>query len=280
MPTTKRKKSTAKNTKPKKRQNPFITKVISHSLIESTQADALALAHQGEPQGCVVWADAQSEGRGRHAHDWESPAGVNLYLSIIFRPNFGMERVHEIQFLAGVSMAQAIEKVCRKKIYLKWPNDIMFKGKKLGGILLNSGSEGDGKASFVVMGVGLNVNADPKAFSPDVRLVATSLFKICKKPVDRGRVFQEFLKALDKNHTRHERLGFAPLQQAWRQWAKPFLSQPIHIREAILENGETLSSVLGKPVGLSNEGYLLLRTKNSGLITVVDGLVGQRRKTL
>lgn len=145
----------------------------------STNDDATKAGSRGEPDGLVIVADHQTKGRGRRENRWESPPGRNLMFSIVLRPTEPIEQWTRIPHLIGLAVARGIESAIPgiPKIELKWPNDLMFLDRKLGGILVESRLSHDSSGSFCVVGVGLNVNIRPAEFPDEVREIAASLFE-------------------------------------------------------------------------------------------------------
>jgi BirA family biotin operon repressor/biotin-[acetyl-CoA-carboxylase] ligase len=90
---------------------------------------------EGAPHGAVVRADEQTHGRGRQGRDWCSPAGLGLYLSLIFRPGIALSEVPQLTMLAALGAARAIEAETKLPASVKWPNDIILRGRKIGGVL-------------------------------------------------------------------------------------------------------------------------------------------------
>jgi len=153
-----------------------------HSSLTSTNDRALALARQGYPHGLVVLADSQTAGRGRRGNDWESPAGLNLYMTVLLRPgrDLSVPRWPRLTTLIALALCRAIEEeIPELQALIKWPNDIYLGDRKVAGILAESGQENDGVGGegsrFVVLGTGVNVHARPEDLSAELRARATSL---------------------------------------------------------------------------------------------------------
>ena len=141
-----------------------------HERIASTNDRAAAWARAGAPHGAVVTADAQTRGRGRHGRAWYSPAGENLYASVVVRPGPVGPSFGAVGLAVGVALREALPAV-PAGIDLKWPNDLLIGGRKLGGILCES--RWCGNEPEVVIGFGINVHL--RTFAPELETVATSL---------------------------------------------------------------------------------------------------------
>lgn len=133
--------------------------ILFYDELDSTNNLAKRLGRKGEPEGTVVIALRQTSGRGRLNRSWISPEG-GLYLSILLRPNIPVAGVPGITLLSGLALLKAVKgRFPCLDVSLKWPNDLVIKDSKLGGILCEMDGEAD-KISFVILGIGLNVNSD------------------------------------------------------------------------------------------------------------------------
>ncbi len=160
----------------------------------STNDIAKDLAHHGAAEGTVVLADEQTQGRGTKGRTWHSPPGLGLYVSIILRPPTG--DVSLIPLMAGIAAAEAIHSTTSLEVGLKWPNDVVWSRKKLGGILCESEFVGS-EPSYVILGIGLNIGQRRKDFPRELQAVAVSLRMILKRPVDRESLARSLFRALD-----------------------------------------------------------------------------------
>jgi BirA family biotin operon repressor/biotin-[acetyl-CoA-carboxylase] ligase len=152
-----------------------IGRVVHHfDSIDSTNRHAMELARGGAGEGEVVMAEAQTAGRGRLGRSFFSPAGLSFYGSIILRPAVAPARAPQITLVAGLAVAEAVEKHGGMRPGLKWPNDVRLGALKVAGILTEMESEGD-RLLQVVCGPGVNLNVPAEAFPPDLRAIATSI---------------------------------------------------------------------------------------------------------
>lgn len=139
----------------------------------STNDDLLEAGKQGAPHGTGLAARAQTAGRGRRGHKWDSTAG-NLLLSIILRPRVDPAKYSGLAAVSGLAVLEALEaQGLANEIGLKWPNDLVARGRKLGGILVEAARDNEGKP-FAVCGIGVNVNYTPQEV-PDGGLAAIGL---------------------------------------------------------------------------------------------------------
>lgn len=142
--------------------------------VDSTNDAARRLAETGAPAGTVVIADEQAHGRGRRGSVWTTTPGAALLLSVVFRPPRGAP-APVLTLRLGLAVAQAIEAAAtRLQVEMKWPNDLQLRGRKVAGLLCEASME-RGRLSFVVAGVGINVESSDDHWPPDVRARAISL---------------------------------------------------------------------------------------------------------
>ncbi|OGD19014.1 MAG: biotin--[acetyl-CoA-carboxylase] ligase [Candidatus Aminicenantes bacterium RBG_16_63_16] len=161
----------------------------------STNDVAKQLAAEGAEDGTVVVAEEQTGGRGTKGRAWHSAPGLGLYASVILRPR--RSDIALIPALAGVAAADAVRAVAGIRARLKWPNDITWQGKKLGGILSESSFQGEAP-SYVIVGIGINVRHRKSDFPADIRATATSLRLASKRPVDMAKLESALWASLEK----------------------------------------------------------------------------------
>lgn len=157
---------------------PWVRRVVSLAETDSTNAEAMRLAAADEPEGCVVVADAQTAGRGRLGRSWWAEPGGSLLVSWLIRPSLEVERWPALTLIAGLAAARALIASAGLEVRLKWPNDLLAGGKKLGGLL----AEADGRGALVV---GLGVNVRQTEFPAELAGVATSVVAAGGRPVER-----------------------------------------------------------------------------------------------
>lgn len=163
------------------------TRLLGHPLhyvasVPSTQELALEAARAGAAEGMVVVAGEQTAGRGRGGRGWWSPPASGLYVSLLFRPSLAAKHLSWLTMCVALGTVQAIEDVCKVSPQLKWPNDLEWCGRKLGGILAEGSLSGD-RLDYTVVGLGLNLNADFRR-RPDLLGQAISLHEVTGHVVD------------------------------------------------------------------------------------------------
>jgi BirA family transcriptional regulator, biotin operon repressor / biotin---[acetyl-CoA-carboxylase] ligase len=231
--------------------------------IDSTNVTAMEAAGNGAPEGSVFLADEQTAGRGRGAHGWHSPAGSGIYLSAVLRPKLSASEVLSVSLAAGVAAHTAIERVTGIDIDLRWPNDLLFNERKLGGILIESASDGE-RVRHLVVGIGLNVNhAD---FPADIASTATSLRMVTGREWPRTELIFALLESLDAEYR-----GLASGAEGRRSLNRRFAdcsSYAQGARVSVDDHGQ--GSYSGTTAGLDERGFLQVLTEN-GLRTVISG---------
>src|SRR5215472_898407 len=136
--------------------------------VDSTQRVAAELAQNGTEEGMVVIAERQSAGRGRLGRTWHSPAGVNLYMTVILRPHMPLAEVPQLSLVAGVAVAEALETIAPGLVALKWPNDIWLRERKAGGIIAEAVTDATQDLRCVLLGIGLNLNLASNDIPPEL----------------------------------------------------------------------------------------------------------------
>lgn len=186
-----------------------------HEEIGSTSDRAKELAEEGAEHGEVVVAEAQTAGRGRRGRSWASPARKNVYFSVVLRPDLPPARAPEITLVASVAVCEALRQA-GVEAGIKWPNDLLASGKKIAGILTELAAEPD-RVHWVVLGVGVNVNARPEDFPEALREEATSILVERGQPAPRALFAAACLTAIEEWLDRWEAEGFGAIRAAWRE---------------------------------------------------------------
>lgn len=169
-------------------------RILHYSSLPSTNGTVMEQAKNGAPEGLVVVADAQTEGRGRLGREWFSPEAQGLYFSILFRPRCSVERLALLPLVVGVGVARGLEKLSVENVGVKWPNDVQISGRKVAGVLVESRTAGANV--FAAAGIGLNVNN--REFPPELAGRATSLFLATKKEFSNHEVLSLLLGEIER----------------------------------------------------------------------------------
>lgn len=163
--------------------------------VDSTQQVIKKLAAQGAPEGIIVVTDHQTLGRGRRGRTWITPNGKNLFFSVLLRPKIATGDVQLLNLAAALAVSGALKEEHCVPAEIKWPNDILARGKKLCGILSESAGEPD-RVYYAITGIGVNVNLPSGNINEDIARVATSVQvetgKITSRPLLLSQIFIRF----------------------------------------------------------------------------------------
>ena len=220
--------------------------------VGSTNDEARRLALEGAPHGTVVHADEQTAGRGRMSRRWISPRG-NLYLSVLLRLDVPLVRRAELSFVSALAVADTVDALLPKRIraMLKWPNDVLVRGAKISGILVEH------VEPVSIVGIGLDVLHAPACAGYKTTSIAASSGIAA---VDSARDL--LLDRLGHRLDAWQRDGFAPIREAWLARA-----HPIGAALLVTVSGQTIK---GDFAGLDANGALLLDTR-PGRQRIVSG---------
>jgi len=170
----------------------WVREVLLFDQVDSTNQIGMQMGSEGAPGGTLILAESQNRGRGRLNRTWLSPKGVNIYLSLLLRPDLPQRDFPLFSLATAVGLVNAIRVQTGLSSVIKWPNDILLDEKKIAGILLESG--GNGETPYLVIGMGLNVNWDGKEIPQELN--ATSLTAALGHPVDRSSLILSILEGL------------------------------------------------------------------------------------
>lgn len=225
--------------------------IFYFSDIESTNNEAKKQANLGCPEGSIVLSESQNKGRGRLSRGWFSPQGKGIWLSIVLRPPFNPYDAPKCTLLAAVAVTKAIRKVTQVECGIKWPNDILYQGKKIVGILTEMSAEIDA-INHVVIGMGINVNIDQEEFPVELREIATSLSVVKGQEISRLSLLNAILMELEEMYSKVVELGFVEMLDEWRQ-----LSITLGKNVNVVGSGRDFS---GLAINIDQDGALLVET--------------------
>ncbi len=221
-----------------------------HKTVDSTNTIALKLAEEGVKEGAVVIADSQFRGRGRLGRSWLSPPGVNVYMSIVLRPNMEPRFATLLTIMASVGSATALRKATGLDITVKWPNDLLVSEKKMGGILTETRMDSK-RIEYAVTGIGINVNMDSYALPDVVKEVSTSIRIETGEIFSRTKTIIEVLNELNAVYDVLKRKGYHEILSRWKQ-----LTSTLGRNVEIVLGNETLK---GLAESVTDEGMLIVR---------------------
>jgi BirA family biotin operon repressor/biotin-[acetyl-CoA-carboxylase] ligase len=235
--------------------------IFCFGVVETTNVEANRLAREGKPEGTLVVADEQTKGRGRRGRSWTSPPGTGLYCSIVLRPRCAPDRLPALTLTAGVATATAIQQVGLVP-QLKWPNDILISGRKVGGILTETVFDRK-QVDFAILGIGINVNTAAEAFPASIRKQATSLSLSLGKPVSRIVLLQNLLIKLEHYYGLFSGEDLASVIHGWSELDST-LGREV---EVSLPEGR----LRGVAEAIEPDGTLLVREGTGHLHRIVAG---------
>jgi BirA family transcriptional regulator, biotin operon repressor / biotin---[acetyl-CoA-carboxylase] ligase len=255
--------------------------VVYFESVDSTNRVAKELARNGAAEGTLVIADSQSHGRGRLGRQWLAPPDTSLLMSLIFRPDLTPLQAARVTMVSSLAVVDAIEDTTSLTVRIKWPNDIMVKGRKLGGILAELGFS-QGTLSYVVVGLGLNVNVSfddqsaesPADAAPDTARASlkgladrsTSLSQEIGRNVPRLTLLCKLLASMEN---RYEALLAGHIPNS--EWGERL--ETLGQRITVTAGTEV---VVGRAEDVDEDGALLLRLDNGAQTRILVGDVTLR----
>ncbi len=217
---------------------------------DSTNTRAKELAVAGAAEGVLVIAEEQTQGRGRLGRPWFSPGGENICASLIMRPSLPPEVASRIVILTAVAAAEALIAATGLTATVKWPNDILVGGRKIGGLLLEMAVEMDA-IDYMIIGLGINVNSAAEMFPEELRAKTTSVLMETGKPFSRVLLLCRFLEFLEHGYNVFRESGFEPIIIRWKALTD-MLGKQVSIRTI---NG----SYKGLIVDMDQDGFLIVK---------------------
>ena len=244
------------------------SRIIHVQDVDSTQRLLKSMAAEGAPEGTVVLAEKQSLGRGRLQRAWASPPG-NIAMSVLLRPDVAPGKAFGFPLLAGVAAARAIRAVSGLECGLKWPNDIVSRGGKLGGVLIEMNADMD-MVLDLFLGIGLNVNTTHEDLPGGLASPATSILVETGSACSRVRLVQSLLRNLEELSTTYTSQGFEPIRQAWK-------ASNITLGQEVAASDPQGHSIEGLADDIDHTGALIIRTRTGERHAVSSGDVTLQR---
>jgi BirA family transcriptional regulator, biotin operon repressor / biotin---[acetyl-CoA-carboxylase] ligase len=236
--------------------------------LDSTNSYAMKLAREGAPEGTIVLTDFQKAGKGRLDRQWYAKKGENLLVSLLLRPELEVDAVQKITLATATILIASIRQFLKNRHYkisgleVKWPNDLLLHGKKLGGILAESKLH-DKKIEALVLGIGMNINTPVSAMPAEIRNHATSLIEIVDKPLSVESFLSLFLKHFEERYEKYERTNYAGVVKEWKKYCQQ-IGKPILIHAPDAEERGHFHDV-------DSNGYLIYRDKEGKLHRLITG---------
>ena len=235
--------------------------------VDSTNSELYRLGMSNASEGTVVISDYQTDGKGRLNRKWHSPKGVNLYMSVLFRPNISPKYSSIFTFIASLALYNCFQQYDINN-QIKWPNDIIIGNKKVAGVLTELKLKGQ-IVDFIIVGIGVNLNATVDHFRSYDDMVdkATSLFQVSRQKVDREIFISKLLFELEDQYFNFKYNGPDFIVASWvNEWG--YLNKPIYVDI----NGEVINGIVKK---IDKEGFLYLELPGGDLKKIVAGDIFQ-----
>ena len=246
----------------------FAKNIIHFHEIESTNEEAKRIAEKGHPEGTLVIAETQTAGKGRMGRHWQSPPSTGLWTSIILKPSIPLRDAPQLALLTAAALQTALAEEFNIKAKIKWPNDLLADNKKICGILTEMKGEPD-RISYIVNGVGINVNQEQEDFAGELADKAVSLKVIKGAEVDRLLLLQKYLETLEEFYLDFLKNGLE------------------RTRKICIESSHTIGNIItiysgekeytGEAIDLGNDGALIMKIDGQK-IPFYGGEVSLRKK--
>ncbi len=228
-------------------------RIICLDTTESTNLRVRQLAEEGAPEGTVVLADCQTGGKGRLGRSWVSPGGVNFYASVLLRPAISPRESSQITFITSLAAVKALRESYNVEAEVKWPNDVLLNGRKLGGVL-NELCTSLRQINYLVLGLGVNLNMTRDQLPERELFPATSVMLEKGEEVSRTRFARNYFRWLDRFYLQYLEEGFSGIREEWESYCGMVGCR------VELDTGDKMLE--GLVVGIDEEGALILRGQN------------------
>jgi len=242
--------------------------VLLQHVTDSTNSQLMRRLQEGQQltKGSVLVAEAQTAGRGRRGNSWFSPFGANLYFSMYWQLEQGIQAAMGLSLVIGIAVAEVLEQQFALPIKLKWPNDIYLYDKKLAGILIELAGQSHAQCDLVI-GLGLNLNM-PQNSTKQISQAWTDLQQHLALPIDRNQLVALLQQQIIQHLYTFEQTGFTAFSAAFNQ------RDQFHGQAVCLSSGDKQFS--GQCRGVDHQGGLQLE-QPSGLQTFYGGELSLRR---
>ena len=247
------------------RGTPFAKHIFHFFKVDSTNTVAMRLGEEGEAHGTVVVAEEQTSGRGRAGHSWHSEKAAGIYVSILLQPQISPMLAPALTLVAGLAAYDAIAEGSGLLPDIRWPNDVLLKGKKVCGILTEMQAEPD-RVHFAVIGIGINVN-QPK-MPGDLASVATSMRMETGRVHSRLELLARLLRHLDRYYNQFIAEGAAPILRRFAEVSSYFEGKRVRM-------STSTDNFVGTTAGLEPMGILRVKRDDGKIESVISGTVAE-----
>ncbi len=247
------------------RAKSFGSEIHAYRSVKSTISIANKLANDGAPEGTVVIAEKQSQGRGRLGRQWHSPEGVGAYLTLIARPKLNPADAPILSIVTALAYVEAIKRVTGISAQVKWPNDVTIRGRKVAGILTELTTDRD-RIAHILVSVGMNLNHTREHFPQALRKKASSLRIARGKKVDRIAMVQRFLEAFERRYLQYLNDGFPALRK------RVLKHSSLIGHDVMILGARGYKPIYGRALDIDDSGRLVVKT-DSGTQALLSGEV-------
>ena len=244
-------------------EHQYVKKVHYRTEVFSTNDFAKTLVHLDKPDyPQLVVADKQTKGRGRFLRKWESPVAENIYTTWVMKTIIPLQYLPSFTLAVAVAIIGAIQQETGIKLQVKWPNDIMYEQKKVGGILTEFEAV-ENENFYLIVGIGLNTNMAIERLSTPLQKTATSLYEITQKNFDRLNLLYTLCKYLGETYDEFKETGLRKFKNVWLRLC-PYIGKKIKI-----VSGNT--SFEGIAYSIGEDGAFILKFENGNLQSFYSG---------
>ena len=225
------------------------SEILYFETVDSTNTQAKKVALQGVKDGTIIISEEQGGGRGRLSRSFFSPKYKGIWFSVILKTKIFTSRSTKMYIDGCYCYHQSYRRCYWCKVGIKWPNDVLYEGKKLVGILTEMNAEMD-CINYIIIGMGINVNIDKEEMPEEIQNIATSLSQITGKKISRLKLLNKILYYLEHLYIICQEEGFAPILDEWRKYS---ITLNQHIR--VIGTNEVLEGIA---VDIDDDGALLV----------------------
>ncbi len=235
--------------------------IVTYEQTTSTMDVAKRLVSGSFKNGTVIFAEEQTHGRGRSGHEWSCPRYKGLLFTLLLNHTMQPDYLCLLTGTIAVSITETIRETLQLPAEIKWPNDILINGKKVGGVLVELEKRSK-KQSVFLIGIGININVTEKELPKQTRLPATSLAIEKKVYIDRIQIAKALLQDIDKWYSILKDEHFSYITERWKEFC-------VTVGEKLTIAG-CGKEYMGKVIGISHNGGLMLKLEN-GEIKIFRG---------
>ncbi len=240
--------------------------LYAYDVTDSTNTRLKLAGEQGAPHGTVAVANAQEAGKGRLGRHWETPKGSALAFSILLRPQIQPENASMLTLVAALAVSRALDEVAGIKTQIKWPNDIVYQGKKLCGILTEMSADMD-QIHYVIVGIGINVQMTD--FPEEIQATATSVKLVTGKEILRSSILAKILEEFEDLYEQF--VSVQSLKNLKDEYESRLANQNNRVNVLAPTGAWT-----GTCLGISEDGALLVQREDGSIEAVIAGEVSVR----